>query len=59
VVSSATLFPLFVGMASSAQGKAVARTTRGELVAPGGLRTTGLRTGHLWMAPALQVQIDA
>ncbi len=51
VVSSATLFPLFVGMASSAQGKAVARTTRGQLVAPGGLRTTGLRTGQQWDAP--------
>jgi alpha,alpha-trehalase len=51
VVSSATLFPLFVGMASSAQGKAVARTTRDKLVAPGGLRTTRLRTGQQWDAP--------
>ncbi len=51
VLSSATLYPLFVGMASPAQAKAVAETTRGKLVAPGGLRTTGTRNGQQWDAP--------
>jgi alpha,alpha-trehalase len=51
VLSSATLYPLFVGMASPAQAKAVAATTRAKLLAPGGLRTTGLDTGQQWDAP--------
>ncbi|WP_267221793.1 alpha,alpha-trehalase TreA [Novosphingobium clariflavum] len=51
VLSSAALYPLFVGMASPAQAKAVAATTRGKLVAPGGLRTTGTHTGQQWDAP--------
>jgi alpha,alpha-trehalase len=51
VLSSATLYPLFVGMASTVQAKAVAATTRDALLAPGGVRTTGLRTGEQWDAP--------
>jgi alpha,alpha-trehalase len=51
VLSSATLYPLFVGMASPAQATAVAKTTKAELLAPGGLRTTALRTGQQWDAP--------
>jgi alpha,alpha-trehalase len=51
VLSSATLYPLFVGMANSAQARAVAGTTRQNLVARGGLRTTTLRTGQQWDAP--------
>ncbi|MEJ2458712.1 MAG: trehalase family glycosidase, partial [Novosphingobium sp.] len=51
VLSSATLYPLFVGMASPVQAKAVANTTKHRLTAPGGLRTTGLRTGQQWDAP--------
>ncbi|WP_243841252.1 alpha,alpha-trehalase TreF [Novosphingobium sp. PhB55] len=51
VLSSATLYPLFVGMASTGQARAVANTTRDKLIAPGGLRTTNLRTGQQWDAP--------
>ncbi|GFE74965.1 alpha,alpha-trehalase TreF [Novosphingobium sp. TCA1] len=51
VLSSATLYPLFIGMASPAQAKAVAATTRDKLVAPGGLRTTAVRSGQQWDAP--------
>lgn len=51
VLTSATLYPLFVGMASPAQAKAVAATTRDKLTAAGGLRTTGSRTGQQWDAP--------
>lgn len=49
--SSATLFPLFVGMASPAQTTAVAATTRRTLLGEGGIRTTILRTGQQWDAP--------
>lgn len=51
VVSAATLQPLFVGLASSAQADAVARTTQAKLLATGGLRTTALRTGQQWDEP--------
>lgn len=51
ILSSATAYPLFVGLASPAQGKAVTMTIRSSLVAPGGLRTTRLRTGQQWDAP--------
>ncbi|SMP78633.1 alpha,alpha-trehalase [Novosphingobium panipatense] len=51
VVSSASLFPLFVGMATPAQAGAMAKATRSTLVADGGLRTTTVRTGQQWDAP--------
>lgn len=51
VLSSATLYPLFVGMASPVQARAVAATTRAKLMASGGLRSTGARTGQQWDAP--------
>ncbi|TCM19381.1 alpha,alpha-trehalase [Novosphingobium sp. PhB165] len=51
VLSSATLYPLFTGMASAAQAKAMAGITRTALLAPGGLRTTTLATGLQWDAP--------
>ncbi len=51
VLSAATLFPLFVGAASSQQADAVARLTGEKLTAPGGLRTTLVRTGEQWDAP--------
>jgi alpha,alpha-trehalase len=51
VVSAATMFPLFVGAASPAQAAAVARLTTRVLLAPGGLRTTTIRTGQQWDAP--------
>ena len=50
-LSAATLYPLFVGLATQEQADAVAVTTRNELVATGGLRTTRLRTGQQWDAP--------
>ncbi len=50
-VNAAILYPLFVGIASSAQAKAVAATTRTALLAEGGLRTTTLRTGLQWDEP--------
>ena len=51
VLSAATLYPLFVEAASPEQARAVAATTRAKLMAPGGLRTTGLHTGQQWDAP--------
>ncbi|MDE0877616.1 MAG: alpha,alpha-trehalase TreF [Sphingomonas bacterium] len=51
VVSAATLYPLFVGLAAPAQAKAVATTTRATLLGQGGLRTTTLRTGQQWDDP--------
>ena len=50
-VNAAILFPLFVGIASPAQVKAVAATTRNALLATGGLRTTTLSTGLQWDEP--------
>ena len=50
-LSAATLYPLFVGMASRQQADAVAELTRAKLLAPGGLRTTLTRTGQQWDAP--------
>lgn len=51
VLSAATLYPLFVGLATPEQAKTVAKTTRAKLLAPGGLRTTLNRTGQQWDAP--------
>ncbi|AIT81907.1 alpha,alpha-trehalase TreF [Novosphingobium pentaromativorans] len=50
-LSAATLYPLFVGMASAEQADGVAELTRAKLVAPGGLRTTLTRSGQQWDAP--------
>lgn len=51
VTSAATLQPLFVGLASPAQARAVAATTQRVLLAEGGLRTTVLSTGQQWDEP--------
>ena len=51
VLSAATLYPLFIGLSSPDQAKAVAATTRAKLVGQGGLRTTTLRTGQQWDEP--------
>jgi alpha,alpha-trehalase len=51
ILSSATLYPLFVGAASPRQAGAVAATVRAKLLAPGGLRTTTIRTGQQWDSP--------
>lgn len=51
VLSTATLYPLFVGLATPEQAAAVTRTTRARLLAPGGVRTTLNRTGQQWDSP--------
>ncbi|MBX3595061.1 alpha,alpha-trehalase TreF [Sphingomonas sp.] len=51
VLSAATLYPLFVGMASAKQADAVAALTTRDLVAQGGLRTTRNATGQQWDTP--------
>jgi alpha,alpha-trehalase len=50
-ISSATLYPLFFGVASEAQAASVATVTSRELLQPGGLVTTPLHTGQQWDAP--------
>lgn len=50
-LSTATLYPLFVGLATPEQAAAVAQTTRAKLLAPGGVRTTLNRTGQQWDSP--------
>jgi len=50
-LTAATLFPLFVGATSLEQGRSVAAVARQRLLAPGGLRTTEVRTGEQWDAP--------
>ena len=50
-VSAATLYPLFVALASEAQAAAVAKVTVRQLLRPGGIVTTTLRTGQQWDAP--------
>lgn len=50
-VSAAALYPLFTGWASRPQADATAHMTQTTLTAPGGLRTTAMRTGQQWDAP--------
>jgi alpha,alpha-trehalase len=50
-VSAATLYPLFVSMASQAQADSVADTAMRQLLKPGGISTTALETGQQWDAP--------
>lgn len=50
-ISAATFYPLFFGAASAAQATAVADTATHELLQPGGVVTTPLRTGQQWDAP--------
>ena len=50
-LTAATLFPLFAGVATRDQAVAVAKVARARLLAPGGLRTTTVRTGQQWDAP--------
>jgi alpha,alpha-trehalase len=50
-VSAATVYPLFVAMASKPQARAVARTVSRELLKAGGVATTPLVTGQQWDAP--------
>jgi alpha,alpha-trehalase len=51
LVSAATLYPLFVSLASKPQAVAVAKTTARELVKAGGIVTTTLETGQQWDSP--------
>jgi alpha,alpha-trehalase len=51
VISAALLAPLFVGLATPEQAHATARLTQAQLVAPGGLRTSTVRTGQQWDNP--------
>ena len=50
-ISAAMLYPLFVGLATPAQADATAGLTQAKLFAPGGLRTTTVRTGQQWDEP--------
>jgi alpha,alpha-trehalase len=50
-VSSATLYPLFFGLASDSKAAAVATVVSRKLLEPGGLVTTALHTGQQWDAP--------
>ena len=50
-ISAATVFPLYFGVASKSQAAAVARVVTRELLQPGGIVTTPLRTGQQWDAP--------
>lgn len=50
-LSAATLYPLFVSLASKPQASAVAQTTAKELLKPGGIVTTTVQTGQQWDSP--------
>jgi alpha,alpha-trehalase len=49
--SAATLYPLFVGLASSSQAASVARVVAQQLLEPGGIAATTLDSGQQWDAP--------
>jgi alpha,alpha-trehalase len=51
LVSAATLYPLFVSLASKPQAAAVANITARELLKAGGIVTTTLDTGEQWDSP--------
>jgi alpha,alpha-trehalase len=50
-VSAATLYPLFVSLASDTQAAAVANTAARQLLENGGIVTTPLESGQQWDAP--------
>jgi alpha,alpha-trehalase len=50
-ISAATLYPLFVALASEPQAASVARATARDLLKPGGIVTTPLDTGQQWDYP--------
>jgi alpha,alpha-trehalase len=50
-VTAATLYPLFLKVASSEQARAVANTVSSKLLAIGGLATTLIDSGQQWDAP--------
>ena len=51
VVSAASFYPLFVGLADPRQARAVADHAGKALLKPGGLVTTPIETGQQWDAP--------
>jgi alpha,alpha-trehalase len=51
VASAATLYPLFTGAAAAQDAPRIAAFVRANLLAPGGLATTTLRTGQQWDNP--------
>jgi alpha,alpha-trehalase len=50
-INAAALFPLFAGIADDRQAGATANLVQRELLAPGGLRTTTIRSGEQWDMP--------
>ena len=50
-LSAATLYPLFVQLASKRQAAAVAKNVEAQLLKPGGIVTTLLETGQQWDSP--------
>ena len=50
-VSAATLYPLFVSLASKSQATGVANITARELLKAGGIVTTTVNTGQQWDSP--------
>ena len=50
-VTAATLYPLFLGLASPEEAQSVAGVVDGTLLQPGGLATTTVTTGQQWDAP--------
>jgi alpha,alpha-trehalase len=50
-LSAATLYPLFVGLATPQQAARVAAVARSQLLKGGGIVTTTLHTGQQWDAP--------
>ena len=50
-ITAATLYPLFVGLASEPQAAAVATTVSRDLLKAGGIVTTPTVTGQQWDAP--------
>jgi len=50
-LTAATMYPLFLGVATRAQAKQVAASARAGLLRPGGLATTQTSTGQQWDEP--------
>lgn len=50
-ITAATAFPLFVGLAPTSRANELAGTIKAQLLAPGGLRTTTVKTGQQWDEP--------
>jgi alpha,alpha-trehalase len=50
-LSAATLYPLFVGLATSQQAAQVAAVVRSQLLKGGGIVTTTIHSGQQWDAP--------